>query len=96
MVRSCKRVFYSILGSKKLTDNFLNATVFLVKSSIDACRPLTAFTDNPSSLEALTPNHFLLGQHNLTFLSLSSIENVSHSNTMHVCSLSQPQFGNFG
>ena len=32
MVRSCKRVFYAILGSKKLTDEILNTTMGLVES----------------------------------------------------------------
>ena len=50
----------------------------LVEGSLNA-RPLTPVSDDPDSLEALTPNHFVLGQHSLTFPSLKSIENYSHS-----------------
>ena len=78
MVRSCKRVFYATLGSRKLTDEILNTTMCLVEVSLNA-HPLTPFSDDPDSLEALTPNHFLLGQHSLTFPSLRSGENYSHS-----------------
>ena len=78
MVRSCKRLFYAILGSRKLTDEILNTTMCLVEGSLNT-RPLTPVSDDPDSLEALTPNHFLLGQHSLTFPSLRSSENYSHS-----------------
>ena len=78
MVRSCKRVFYAISGSRKLTDEILNTTMFLVEGSLNAL-PRTSVSDDPDSLEALTPNHFLLGQHSLTFPSLKSSENYSHS-----------------
>ena len=78
MVRSCKRVFYAILESRKLTDEVLNTTMCLVEVSLNA-RPLTSVSDDPDSLEALTPNHFFLGQHSLTFPSLRSSENYSHS-----------------
>ena len=78
MVRSCKRVFYAILESRKLTDEILNTTMRLVEGSLNA-RPLTSVSDDPDSLEALTPNHFFLGQHSLTFPSLRSSENYSHS-----------------
>ena len=61
MVRSCKRVFYSILGTRRLTDEVLSTTLCLVEQALNA-RPLTPVTDNPSELDALTPNHFLLGR----------------------------------
>ena len=77
-VRSYKRVFYAILGSWKLTDEILNTTICVNEGSLNA-RPLTPVSDDPDSLEALTPNHFLLGQHSLTFPSLRSRENYSDS-----------------
>ena len=77
LVRSCKRVFYAILGSRKLTDEILNTTICLVEASLNA-RPLTPVSDDPKSLEVITPNHSLLGQHSLTFPSLRSSENYSH------------------
>ena len=61
MVRSCKRVFYSILGTRRLTDEVLSTTFCLVEQALNA-RPLTPVTDDPSELDALTPNHFLLGR----------------------------------
>ena len=77
-MRNCKRVFYAILGSRKLTDEILNTTMCLVEGSLNA-RPLTPVSDDPDSLEVLTPNYFLLGQRSLTFPSLRSSENYSHS-----------------
>ena len=77
MVRSCKRMSYAILGSRTLTDEILNTTMCLVEVSLNA-RLLTPVSDDPDSLEALTPNHFLLGQHSLAFPSLrSSTHNVA-------------------
>ena len=64
-MRRCKRVFYTILGLSKLNDEILNASMCLVEGSLKA-RPLTPVSDDPDNLEALTPNHFLLGQHSLT------------------------------
>ena len=49
MVRSCKRVFYAILGSRKLTNEILNTTMCLVEGSLNA-RPLTLISDDPDSL----------------------------------------------
>ena len=78
MVRSCKRVFYAALVSEKLTDEILNTAMCLNEGSLNA-HPLTPVSDDLDSLEALTPNHFLLGQHSLTFSSLRLSENYSHS-----------------
>ena len=77
-MRSCKRVFCANLESRKLTDQTLNTTMCLFEGSLNA-RPLTPVSDDPDSLEALTPIHFLLGQHSLTFPSVRSSENYSHS-----------------
>ena len=74
VMRSCKRLFYAIIGSRKLTDE----TMLLVKGSLNA-RPLTPVSDDPGSLEALTPNNFFLGQNSLTLPSLRSRENYFHS-----------------
>ena len=78
LVRSCKRVFYAILGWRSLFDEILNKTMCLVEGSFNA-RPLTHLSNDPHSLAALTPNHFHLGQHSLTFPSLRSSEKGSHS-----------------
>ena len=93
-MRNCNGVFYAILGSRKLTDEILNTTMCLVEGSLNA-RQLTPVSDDPDSLEALTPNHFLLGQHSLTFPSLWSSENYSHSKR-YARAQSQTQFGSDG
>jgi len=60
-VRSCKRAMYDILGSRRLTDEVLTTTMCLVEQTINA-RPLTAVSSDIEDIEALTPNHFLLGR----------------------------------
>ena len=57
-MRSCNRMFYAILGSIKVTDEILITNMCLVEGSLNA-DPLTLVFDDPDSLEALTPNHFL-------------------------------------
>ena len=44
MVRSCKRVFYAILGSRKLTDEILNTTMCLVEDSLNPVHSLPFLT----------------------------------------------------
>ena len=78
IVRSCLRVFYAILGSRKLTDEIWNTIMCLVEDSLNA-QPLTPVSDDPDSLEALTPNQLLLDQHSPTLPSLRTSENYSHS-----------------
>ena len=94
MVRNCNGVFFAILGSRKFTDEILNTTMCLVEGSLNA-RPLTPVSDDPDSLEALTPNLFLLVQHRLTFPSLWSSENYSLSKR-YARAQSQTQFGSDG
>ena len=57
-MRSCNHMFYAILGSIKMTDEILITNMCLVEGSLNA-DPLTLVFDDPDSLEALTPNHFL-------------------------------------
>ena len=54
MIRSCKRVFYSILGNLRVTDETLNTTFCLVEQA--------RISDDPNELEAVTPNQFLSGR----------------------------------
>ena len=77
LVRSCKRVFYSILTPRKLTDEVLQTTFCLVEQSLNA-RPLTAVGSDPNEVEALTPNHFLIGQRSVSFPSIATDENFDH------------------
>ena len=61
MVRSCKKTMMAIVGSRTLTDDVLSTTMCLVEQKYNS-RPLTSVSDDPEDLEALTPNHFLLGR----------------------------------
>ena len=48
----------AILGNRSMTDESLTTTMCLGKQTLNA-RPITPASDDPSDLEALTPNHFL-------------------------------------
>ena len=63
LVRSCKKAMVSVLGGRRLTDEVLTTTMCLVESTLNG-RPLTTVSSDVSDLEALTPNHFLLGRRN--------------------------------
>ena len=60
VVRSFKHVFYAVLGNRRLTDEILMTTFCLVEQCLNA-RPITPASTDPADLDALTPNHFLLG-----------------------------------
>ena len=64
LVRSCKKAMIAVLDGRSLTDDVLITTMCLVEQTLNA-RPLTSVSDDPDDLEALTPNHFLLGRANL-------------------------------
>ena len=61
LVRSVKRCLTVVLGNQVLTDEVLN-TVFTEVEFIVNSRPLTHVSTDPTDLEAITPNHFLLGR----------------------------------
>ena len=63
LVQSCKRVMIAFLDNRSLTDELLSATMCLIEHTLNA-RPLTAKSDDPEDLTALTTNHFLPGQEN--------------------------------
>ena len=60
-MKSVKRVFYAVLGLQKLSDELLRTVFCSVEQNLNA-RPLVPASSNPNDLEALTPNHFLLGR----------------------------------
>ena len=68
---------YDILGNRRVTEEVLRTTLCLVEQSLNA-RPITAVSSDPLDLEALTPNHFILGQHAASFPSLSFEENFDN------------------
>ena len=60
LVRSFKRVLYTKPGTRRLTDEGLHTTFCLVEHALNLC-PLTPVSADLCNLNALTPNHFLLG-----------------------------------
>ena len=62
LVRSFKRVLYTILGKRRLTDEMLHTTFCLVEKALNS-RPLTPVSTDPCDLNAIRPNHFLLGEY---------------------------------
>ena len=76
-VRSVNRVLYDILGSRRLTKEVLGTTLCLVEQALNL-RPITPASTDSRELEALTPNHFLLGQHATSFPSLLPGEHFDH------------------
>ena len=67
LVWSCKKAMYAVLGNRSLTEDVLSSTMCLVEQTLNA-RPLTPVSSDATDLEAITPNHFLLGNKNLFLL----------------------------
>ena len=61
LIRSCKDAFYSILGCQNLTDDTFTTPLCEVDNFLN-CRPLTSVSTDVRDIEALTPDHFLLGR----------------------------------
>ena len=59
LVHSFKRVLYTILGTRRLTDEVLHTTFCIVEHALN----LTRVSADPCNLNAKTPNHFLLGEY---------------------------------
>ena len=57
LVQSSKRLFYRMLGNRRLTDEVLTTEFCLVEQFLNA-RPLALASGDVTDLEALTPNHF--------------------------------------
>ena len=76
-VRSFKRILYTILSTRRLTDEVLNTTFWLVGHALNA-RPLTPVSANPSDLGAITPNHFLLDNKLTAILSSVGVDEFDH------------------
>ena len=61
LIRSVKRALLTVLGRQALTDEMLSTFLTEVEGLLNS-RPLTPVSDDPEDLEALTPNHFLIGR----------------------------------
>ena len=77
LVRSVERVLYDILGSRRVTEEVLGRTLCLVEQALNS-RPITPISTDSRELKALTPKHFLLGQHATSFPSLLPGEHFDH------------------
>ena len=72
-------------GNRSMTDEPLNTTMCLVEQTLNA-RPITPASDDPSHLEALTPNHFILGRANVCIPFISDAETYSnHRELIRLC-----------
>ena len=77
LVRSFKRLLYTILGTRRLTDEALNTTFCLVEYALNS-RPLTPVSADPSNLGAITPNHFLLGNQAFGIPTIIGVDEFHH------------------
>ena len=77
LVRSFKRVLYTIIGKRRLTDEVLNTNFCLVEHALNS-RPSTPVSADPSGLGAITHNHFLLGNQATRILSIVGVDEFDH------------------
>ena len=63
LVRSCKRVFFSILGDRLLTDEILLTVFCLFEQTLNA-RPLSPVSSDPNDTDAMMPNQFFFDRPN--------------------------------
>ena len=73
LVRSCKKAMYAVLSNRSVTEDVLSTTMCLVEQKLTD-RPRTPVSSDATDLEAITPNHFLLGNRNLSLPYLSGAE----------------------
>ena len=66
LVRSCKRAMWNILGSQSLKEEQLTTVVCTVEQLLNN-RPMAAAGSDVEDLEALTPNHLLLGRSTIDY-----------------------------
>ena len=63
------RVLYTILGRRRLTDEVLHTAFCLVEHALKSC-PLTTVSADSCDLNAITPNHFILGEYSTSIPSV--------------------------
>ena len=61
MVKTCEQATYNVLNGQRLTDELL-ATILCLTEQLLNARSLTPNVNDPTNLEALTPNQFFLGR----------------------------------
>ena len=72
-MKSCKKAMYAVLGNRSVTDDVFSTTMCIVEQTLNA-RTLTPVSSDVNDLEALTPNHFLLGNTNVCLPYISFAE----------------------
>ena len=77
LVRSFKRVLYTILGRRRLTYEVLNTIFCLVEHALNA-RLLTPVSADSSDLGAITPNHFVLGNQATRIRSIVGVDEFDY------------------
>ena len=60
LVRICNKAMYAVMGNRSVTEDALSTTMCIVEQTLNAS-PLSLVSSDINDLEALTPNHFLLG-----------------------------------
>ena len=73
LVRSCKKAMYAVLWNRSVTEDVLSTTMCIVEQTLNA-RLLTPVSSDVNDLEALTPNHFFLGNGNVCLPYLACAE----------------------
>ena len=63
-LRRCEKTMYAVLGNRSVREDVLSTTMCIVEETLKA-RPLTPVSSDVNDLEAMTPNHFLLGNRNV-------------------------------
>ena len=81
LVRSYKKAMVTILGNRSLTDEVLLTTMCLVEQTLNA-PPITPASDDPEDLEALAPNHFIIGRANVCIPFIPNAEVYSNHRKM--------------
>ena len=77
LVQSFKGTLHAIIGSRRLTDETFLGTFCLAEQSLNNL-PLTSVSSDANNLDALTPNHFLLGNRSTCLPSLNAVDDFSH------------------
>ena len=63
-MRNCKKAIYAVLWNKSVTEDNLSTTMCIAEQTLNA-RLLTPVSSDVKELEALAPNHLLLGNRNV-------------------------------
>ena len=74
LVRSFKRVLYSILGTRRLIGSFK----YILSGRTNTLRPLTLVGADLPNLGALAPTHFLIGNQVTAIPSIVGVNDFDH------------------